>query len=338
MIFTIFVSILGVLTFVAWKLRADPAGEKSLMPVPLMMFRIASTLLLAVVLVWNVVQIVPVGNVAVATLYGSVRDSTYGPGIHIVNPFYSFHRMSIQRRIIEFQSGPPNAKEGEEKEGEQRADVVAVSNDNLPLTIDVTYAISLNPTYASWLYRNIGDEDRFFSELVTQAARAATRSATARFDYTQATTTKRDSLAKAMEEDFRERIVNDLAKMGMPRQDAERVFTILPVQLRKVLPPEKVLNSIAEKAASEQDLQRQNVLTNIARQEAERRAQEGSGVKKLFEQLPAGFTSAEIAQVLYALGYKERSDAMMKAVETGKVNTIVMDGGNAPALSVGGAR
>lgn len=324
MIFIIVTLILGLITFFGWKTSTKPIEgrreQDQIPPIIIKVWRGVATTILVLWILWSCFLVVPVGSVSVATLFGTVREQTYDQGPHLVNPLYSFHNMTVQRKIVEFQSGQKS------DDGKNADDVVAVSNDNLPLTIDVTYAFALNPTYASWLYRNIGDEQTIWDQLVVQAARAATRSATARFDYTQATTTERDLLAKAMEDDFRMRLVRDMVKMGLPQADAEKAFTILPVQLRKVLPPEKVLNSIAEKASSEQDLQRQTILTNIARQEAERRGQEGAGVKKLFDQLPQGFSSDQIAQVMTALANKERADAMLKAVETGKVTVMVMDG------------
>lgn len=272
---------------------------------------------------FSIVLVVPAGTVKVGTLFGSVQEKTYDQGMHVVNPFLGFTDMSVRRQIIEFQSG---------KTGSNSDDVVAVSNDNLPLTVEVTYAYRLNPTYASWLYRNIGNEETFTSQLVVQAARAATRSAAAQFNYDQATTTQRDLLARAMEADFRRRLIEDMTRQGLSAQQAPHVFNILPVQLRKVLPPEKVQNAIAEKIASEQDLQRQKILTAIAKQEAERRGQEGSGVRKLFEQLPAGFSADQIATIMNALANKERADAQLKAVQSGKVSVMVMDGN--PSVNV----
>lgn len=96
--------------------------------------------------------------------------------------------------------------------------------------------------------------------------------------------------------------------------------------LRDVRPDAKVLNAISEKVAAEEDLKRQRVLTEIARQEAERRANEGIGVARLFSELPQGFSPDQIRAVLAALADKQRADALTKAVESGKVNVMVLPG------------
>lgn len=287
--------------------------------------RIGIAVVLALVFIFNAVIFVPSGSVYVATLFGTVQKETYGQGIHFVNPMLSMHEMTIRRQIAEFQSGSKEAGSG---------DVVAVASDSVPLTIDVTYAWATNPTYASWLFQKIGDESAIRESLVKQAARSATRTAAAAFTYGEATTTKRDNLVEQMGKDFKASLVANMVGMGLSPDEADKVFNVLPVQLRAALPPEKVLNAISEKAASEQDLQRQKVLTDIAQQEALRREQEGVGVAKLFAGLPKGFSATEIAQVLGALANKEKADAMLKAVENGKVTTMIMDGAASPAVNV----
>lgn len=292
--------------------------------------RMASGILFVVWTVYQSILIVSVGQVGIATLFGTVQERTYNQGgPYLVNPFAYFSSTSVRRKIVEFQVNS-------DQSGGNNEDVIAVSSDNLPLTIDVTYAYQINPRAAWVLYRNIGDEQIIDDELIVQVARSATRSATTRFDYVQATTTNRDALALAMQEDFEARLIADLVAQGIPEEAAKSAFTVLPVQLRKVLPPDRVQLSIAEKIASEQDLQRQVILTNIARQEAERRGQEGVGVNNLFTNLPRGFTPLQISQVMTALANKERADAQMKAVESGKVTVMVMDGGGNPSVNVSG--
>ena len=195
------------------------------------------------------------------------------------------------------------------------------------MTIDTTYAWKLNPAYAWWVYRHMGLDEAYINSLIKQAARSATREAAAGFTSDEATTSKREEFAFAMEAQFGKHLVADLVRQGLPLEEAKQVFVVLPVQLRKALPPGKVLNAISEKAAAEQDLQRQVTLTSIAKQEAERRGNEGLGVKNLFDALPTGFTAEQIAMVLNALANKEKADAFMKGVSTGTINTMVIDGG-----------
>lgn len=107
------------------------------------------------------------------------------------------------------------------------------------------------------------------------------------------------------------------------------------MQLRKILPPQKVLNAVSEKVAAQEDLERQKTLTRIAEEEARRRQNEGRGVKNLFTELPAGLKPSEIREVLAAIADKTRAEATMKAVETGQVQIMIMYG-TQPAISTDG--
>jgi len=307
---------------------------------PMKIFTVALWVIVGIVTTYNAIIIVPVGSTYAGYVFGEISQEYFTEGPHVVNPFMSFEEMSIRRQIVEFQSKTPkqtddSGDDAQKSKDENADDVTAISSNNLPLTIDVTYAFRLNPKFAWWIFRNIGDDDAYYTQLIQQTARNASRNAAAHFTDTEATTTKRDELARTMEEQFNELLVAECKKLGLSEQDAEHVFQVLPVQLRKVLPPKKVLNSIAEKAAAEQDLQRQSILTDIAAQEALRRENEGMGVSNLFSKLPKDFTAGQISQVLGALADKERADATLKAVETGSVSTLILSGGGQqPAISV----
>lgn len=280
--------------------------------------RTVLALIVLIYVVCNSVTVVSVGTTKVGEKFGYVDQHPYEQGMRIVNPFLSFTIMNVQRQVLEFQSNV--------NDGASNDEIAAVSSDNLPLTIDVTFAFELNPKYAWWVYQKIGTDQVYVDRLMKQTARSATRSATALFTTDEATTTKREELALMMEKHFSLKLREDMVRQGLPEADASLVFNVLPVQLRKALPPEKVLNSIAEKAAAMQDLERQTTLTLIARQEAERRGQEGAGIKKLFAELPEGFTPEQIAVIVNSLAAKSKADAMLKAVETGKVSVMVLDG------------
>lgn len=275
---------------------------------------------------------VPVGHIGVPVLFSRVQNYQFKEGWTLfVNPLLSIEDMTYRRRVLEFHSA--SASDSKDVRRGADNDVTVTSADDLPLSMDVTFAYSLNPNYASWVYRKMGGDEKYERDQVRQIARSATREAASSFSSHEATTSKREAFAKKMEDEFRSRLVADLVGQGLTKKEAEEVYIVYPVQLRKVLPPEKVLNAISEKNAALHDRDRQQTLTEIARIEAERRSNEGLGVAKLFENLPKDFTPEDIALILSAIADKERADAMMRAVQSGKVNIMVMDGGRmAPAL------
>ncbi len=275
----------------------------------------------------SLILTVPPGHVAVAALFGAVQPGVYREGLHFVNPLYVFEEFSVRRTMFDFRgSAQQRGRAGEE--------IVAVSSDSTPLTVDVGFPLSLNAESSWRMYQRFGRQFAIAGQLIIPAARAAVRDAVATFTWRDATTVSRDRLAQKIEERFRALVVQDLTAAGFSEEEARATFTIQPVQLRKILPPDKVLNAVAEKIAAEEDLERQKTLTQIAEEEARRRQNEGVGVRNLFTELPKGFSPGQIREVLSAIADKTRAEAMMKAVETGQVRVIVMNG-NQAAVSVG---
>ena len=262
----------------------------------------------------SVITVSP-GMVAVADLFGKVQSTTYGEGLHLINPLYTTRQMTIRRQSLNFTS-----------DSRQGKSVTALSADRNPLEIDVSFPYRLNAGVAWKVYQRVGSTGYYSRQLVLPSARSAVRDAVSQFPWAEASIEKLPEVAALMRDKFESRLVADLVKVGFTEQEAAAAFTVMPVQLRKILPDAKVRNAIAERVAAEEDLKRQVVLTQIAKQEAERRANEGLGVKKLFAQLPKGFDASEIRMVLSAIAEKVRADAIMKAVENERVQTLVISG------------
>ena len=266
--------------------------------------------------------IVDSGYVMFPVLFGSVQMEAKGEGFKFINPLADAIHMDMRRYVYEFTTTD------KENGG---ASIVAISADQNPLTVDVAFPFRLNQSMAWKVYQKIGDDRRYRQQLRSHA-RSAIRDAIAMYPWIEATTTKRDAVAKTMQDLFRRNVVRDLISLGFTDEEANKTFTFLDVQLRKILPDKRILNAIAEKLAANQDLEKQKTLTAIAEEVANRRANEGLGVAKLFGQLPEGFAPEQIATVLQALATKTRADAMLKAVETEQVDTIIM-GEATPAVS-----
>ena len=289
------------------------------------LFVIAAGLVIA-----TAVRIVPPGHVGVATLFGAVQPGVYEEGLHVVNPFYSLEEFSVRRTMFDFRGAESG---GNGRLGSAGAEIVSVSADSTPLRVDLGFPLRLNGPIAWKVFQRIGPQRAVALQLVVPAARSAVRDAVAGFTWRDAATGSRDKLAARIEARFRELVEQDLIAAGFPEEEARQTFTIQPVQLRKVLPPNKVLNAVAEKIAAEEDPERQKTLTQIAEEEARRRQNEGRGVNNLFAELPQGFSPSQIREVLGAIADKTRAEAMMKAVETGQVQVVVMNGGQ-PAISL----
>jgi regulator of protease activity HflC (stomatin/prohibitin superfamily) len=271
--------------------------------------------------------IVGAGEVAVPVRFGAVQQHVLHEGLHLVDPLTRFPRMNVQRNILEMSSG------GGAQQATGGAEVVALSADQLPMTIDIGFPYALNPDSAARVYQRIGD-DAAIDGLIRPAARSAVRDAVARFTWEDAATHRREDLAAQIGERFRYLIEADLRGLGFTELEAENAFSLPPVQLRRMLPPQGVQDAITQKLQAQQELQRQETLSQIARMEAERRGTEGLGLAKLFEELPKGYQPEQIAVVLNAMANKTRADAMLQAAQRQNVQTIIMESGGQQPIQV----
>lgn len=261
------------------------------------------------------IYVISPGHIGVPVWFGNVQHTAYNEGIQVINPMATIKVMDGRRFAFEFT-------------GENA--LVSVSKKQNPLTVEVAFPLNLNSAVAWKLYQKIGDDTRYRSQFVSPAL-AAVRSAIAEYEWGEVTGNL-DKIANTMRVYFERNVQRDLMKLGFTETEATSAFNFLEVQLRKIVPDDKILAATAEKMAAEQDLERQVTLTSIAGEVAKRREKEGLGVANLFGALPEGFKPSEIKMVLDALANKVRADAMLKAVETEQVDTIIM-GYATPAVS-----
>jgi len=202
--FITFVVITSVLFWLARQIPKNPEGQNGGMKWirPVAMAATVTPLLLTLVL--NCILIVPAGHVATGVLFGTVAERPFTQGFHIVNPLLSFRKQSVRRQVVSFTSAGGAA--------EAENNVIALSSNNVPIDIDVTYPFRLNPQYAWWVYKNIGDENVYIDQLIKTAARNATRDATSDYTDVEATTSRREDLAISMGDRFKNLLKNYLVK------------------------------------------------------------------------------------------------------------------------------
>ena len=294
----ILVATVGVAAFLRGALRALAVGSG------LIVWTIL-TVLSSYVIVDN-------GHVGVEKRFGRTVPSAYGPDLHFIAPWAEMTKYVALRR--EF---PING--------------AVITADNNPLSVNVAFATILNPALAWRMQVTVGEQ--YFETLVKTAAQTAVRDGIAGFPWAKAATSDRGEVQLAIQNNFERIVVEQLEAAGMTKEEARNALSFSPAQLRAATPDAKVLNAVAERSAALEDLERQKTLTQIAEEQAKRLTNEGHGVTNLFNQLPKGFTSAEIAEVLGALATKTRADAMLKAVENNHVTSIIFNGDVASGVS-----
>lgn len=256
--------------------------------------------------------VIPPATVGVKVTFGRVSDEPMLPGPAFVAPWASVVSLEAAQLIVEIKTDPkePNSS-------------IAMTRDEIPLTtLDVGLPFQLNPALAPRVYAIL--RDRYAATVLAPAAHSAVREAATRLSWREATTEKREEFRAVMREEFAKQVQAALVSNGLTEAEAKVAFVFPAVQLRAVLPPQRILSANAERQAATVDLERQTVLTQIAEQQAQRRTQEGNGIKNLFEQLPTGYSADDVYKVLTAVSIKEQADALSRAVEENRITMMVM--------------
>lgn len=258
---------------------------------------------------------VPAGQVGVQTLFGRVLPEPLGEGLSFTSPLVSVVRLDAAQRVIDVRS--------DERGGKSGPAATAMTRDQIGLpTLDVGFPYGLNPALAPKVYARF--RGRYEQTVLMPAAQFAVREAAARTTWLEAAITAHDGFARALQSEFSGFVERNLAAVGFTPAEAKAAFVFPGVQLRAVLPPQRILAANAEYQAAQVDLRRQDTLNQIAQKQAERRGQEGQGIDNLFARLPKGYNADDVYKIMMAVAAKENADALMRAVEEGKVNLLAL--------------
>lgn len=257
------------------------------------------------------------GTVKIMKIYGRIVPGFVPEGLHWANPIADYEEMNIQRNSISVDDNSADSTKG----------MRSSTADNIQAVVEANFTFMVNPRYAWWVRKYIGNLDKIKDELLQKAAHSATRDALAHYELEQAQISKRSAFEQMLHDDFKKNIIANLPRQEITEIELENVFIVLPTQLMNVIPDPKVANALSEKKASEINLQQQSILTKIADEVATRRGKEGKGIFNLFKELPKEYSGSDVAVILNATANKERADAQMKAVTDGKVSLIFTDGG-----------
>lgn len=255
------------------------------------------------------------GYQGVLVTFGDVHEETIPSGLQWKNPVSRVVHYRIKRDLIDMRADEVATAKG----------VKVISSDKVQLWVDVAFPYSLRGGHANWLYSQVGVKERYKNEMLYPAARQAAKDAASKYTWVEMAVTKKDEFAQAVRDRFIATVRDDVSSNGLA--DSE-VFTFHPVQLRNVEVPKKLQSSINERMAAKEDLKRQKTLTKIAKREAERRENVGSGIARMFKQLPQGYTADEMSKILNAIAKVRRAKAVTTAIERDQVTWGLFTGGN----------
>ena len=192
----------------------------------------------------SAIKTVPAGHVGIQDLFGSVKDQTLPPGLHILNPLVKVERMSVQTREIKEVMDTP-------------------SSEGLVVHLEISVLFHLDPLKAVDVYKTAGRD--YESVLVEPNVRSAVREVTSSYQ------------AKALYSAERDKMGADIDRYVVKAVEPRGV-KVEVVLLRSVKLPPKLQASIEEKLSAEQDAARMEFVLMKEKQDAERRRIEGEGI------------------------------------------------------------
>lgn len=209
-----------------------------------------------IIILFNIFVVIPAGSTGVKILFGKVKDKEISSGLHIVNPLMQIERMSI--RTEEYTMSVAQG-EGQRAGADQ---IAALTNEGLPIDLDITVFYHLQEDKASDVYRDLGLN--YQEKIIRPEIRSAIREVIARYNAKDVYSEKRAEVSS----EIQSRMIETIEPRGI---------TIEQVLLRNVTLPAKLSSSIQEKLQAEQDAQRYDFVLQKEEKEAERKRVEAAG-------------------------------------------------------------
>jgi hypothetical protein len=279
------------------------------------------------------ITIASTGHIKVKTWFGEIQPGFVpDTGLQLVNPLLSLTDVDITRREID------------PTDGEHAGEVKTGTADDNFLTVGAIMPYSVNPTFAGKLLSRI---PTFDTVMMPNSANSALRKGISEHQWTEVVKDTTGATALSIETDWKARVNEQLIAAGFTADEAKVVFTFFPVQIKKALPDEKVLQATANRSAEAENLKMQETLTKQAAEVAKRRVNEGSGLANVIkaalglqetDKMP-NISPAQMADLLRAIAAQERATALVKIADSNRPLTIIIngDGGGSPVSIPAGA-
>lgn len=189
--------------------------------------------------------------------FGGVQPDELGEGLHIVPPWISVTKYSVQSQVYTMSS---QASEGE-RAGDDR--INALTTEGLTLGMDISIRYRLVPADASSVHQKLGIS--YAEKIMRPTIKSVIREVVSRRTAMEVYGQQRQLVATEMQTELEERLKND-------------GFIVEEVLLRNVQLPERVSTAIEEKLQADQEAQRMFFVKEREELEAERKIIEANGV------------------------------------------------------------
>lgn len=241
-------------------------------------------LIIAAVVLFNMVVIVPAGQTGVHHLFGDVRKDELSSGIHLINPFATVVMMSIRTEQYTMSIAPG--------EGQRIGDdaIDALTKEGLNIRLDMTVLYRLDETQASDVYRELGFS--FEEKVLRPQVRSVIREVIALYEAKDIYSEKREEAASKIFDILSENLIT-------------RGIIVEDVLLRNIALPQMLTKEIEAKLVAEQEAQKYDFVLQREEKEAERKRIEAEGQRDAQSLINQSLTDRYL-QYLYVQGIKDR--------------------------------
>lgn len=313
----IILSLVTALVIVALVFFVKPSSETDKSDIKLynrvrLICGIAVLMLWGIMTLWWSVYSLENRYVAVTSSFGSIDldHPIADPGPFIVAPWKKVVEMEVRGLEIDVVTGTQNDE--------------SMSKDKVGLKIDVSMPYALNAQYAPHVLARVGDKEHYEARLKS-SGQAALKDTVAEFGWSDSSVDQRPQFEQALLKQLRATVAAQLVGLGFSQDEAEKAFTFLPLQVKKITPQERIIVANGELAAANIDLQRQITLTAQANEIAKRREAEGNGINLMLAKLPVkNLTEDGIANIINAQAYENQANAIKSGIETGKIGQVTV--------------
>lgn len=233
----------------------------------------------------NIFVVIPTGKTGVQSIFGKVKEKELSSGLHIVNPLVSIEKMTIQTEEYTMSIAQG---EGQRQGADQ---ISALTNEGLPIDLDITVFYRLKEEKASDVYRELGVN--YQEKIIRPEIRSTIREVVARYTAKEIYSEKRDEVALAI----KDQMISKIEPRGIVIEDA---------LLRHVSLPAKLSASIQEKLQAEQESQRYDFILEKEKKEKERKIVEAEGQRDAQKIIDESL-SAKYLEYLYIKELKDRA-------------------------------
>lgn len=176
------------------------------------------------ILLFSTVRVIPANTVSVPTTFGKVGAPLHS-GVHLVAPWTETNDFSLREQNLSMLRDPSDG----DRETDDSIDVIAKGGGSMK--VDITVRFKLDASQVAELYRRYQSIDAIKESVVRSETREATRNVIGDFTAEEAYSTKRAQISAELSTELEGR----LAKNGL---------VLVAVNVRDVLPEQKVLDSI----------------------------------------------------------------------------------------------